>query len=242
MDILRAIGFVFLCLIFCSSCGEIISKEESTVEKVEGVQEGDMFGFQKRSTGTLEEKMLELNRIGLQLNAGRSLKEILGSGDREEFETEGFDTLLFTLANEVETGQGAGESYTNQLYSFDTECIEDTGDYALVAMRIAEMFRDQFVITAVTDNIDWDSERAVLSFECQGKVYSKKVALDGDWFDPQVLELFIRVSTDMKSERKLGIGITDDQTLFLCVMTPKQMKMFNNLTGSSMRVLLESDL
>lgn len=201
-----------------------------------------MFGFKKKSPKTLEEKIAALAEVGVVVNPERTIEEMLESYGREEYEQEGFDSLLFTLASEVESGLGAGACYTNQLYSFDTECIEDHGDYARIAMRFAEMFRDEFEIKAISDKVDCDNETAELRFECGDKRYHKAFVLTDDWLDVEVFELFIQASNDMKSQRKIGFADSDGQDIWLCVMTLSQMKAFNKLTGQSMRVMTVSDL
>lgn len=196
-----------------------------------------MFGFKKKSPKTLEDKIAALAEVGVVVNLERTIEEMLESNGREEYEREGFDSLLFTLANEVETGFGAGAYYTNQLYSFDTECIEDHGDYARIAMRFAEMFRNEFEITAIADKVDLDAEIAELSFECGEKKYRMELMVDNDWLDVNVFELFIQVADDMNSKRKIGVTDPDGQDIRLSVMTPGQMNAFNKMTGQSMEVM-----
>jgi len=186
-----------------------------------------MFGFKKKSPKTLEEKIEALAVVGVVVDPERTIEEMLESNDRKEYEQDGFDSLLFTLANEVETGLGAGAYYTNQLYSFDTECVEGDGDYARIAMRFADMFKDNFEIKAIADKVDWDNKTAELSFECGGKRYRKEFELNDDWFDVEAFGLFIQASSDMNSQREIGFTKSGGQGIWLCVMTPVQMKAFN---------------
>ena len=201
-----------------------------------------MFGFKKKMPMTLEQKIAALAEAGVVVDPERTIEEILESNDREEYEEEGFDSLLFTLANEVETGLDAGAYYTNQLYSFDTECVEGDGDYARIAMRFAEMFQGEFEIKAIADKVDWDNKTAELSFECGGKRYHRDLVMDDDWLDAKVFELFVQAENDMNSQRKIGFTDSDGQDILLCVMTPRQMKAFNKLTGQNMRVMTVGDL
>lgn len=201
-----------------------------------------MFGFKKKRGLTLEEKLQMLAQVGVVMEPGRSIEELLESFGREQYEEDDYDDLLFVLSNEVETGPGAGASYTRQLYSFDTECIEDDGDYAKITNRFAEMFRDEFEISCIEDKVDWDTKTAELSFQCHGKKYFIEPEFQNDWFDAKVLGLFLQVSDDLNSSKKIGIAPPDGQAMQLCVMTPSQMKAFSNLTGLQMRVLTARDL
>gem|GEM_PF-5642564 len=201
-----------------------------------------MFRFKKKSLLTLEDKIEKLAEVGVVVDPERTIEEMLVSFNREEYELKGFDSLLFVLANEIESGPGAGAYFTNQLYTFDAECIEDDGDYARIAMRFAEMFQDEFEISEIADKVDWDNNYAEMSFECGGKRYHKEFVLDGDWFDVSVIKLFIEASNDMNSQRKIGFADSDGQEIYLSVMTPIQMKAFSELTGQVMRVLTTNDL
>lgn len=228
--------------VFSLGCSKVTSSESEASASNVSEQEDEMFGFKKKAPTTLEEKIEALAAVGVVVDPERTIEEMLESNDREAYEEKGFESLLFTLALEVETGLGAGAYYTNQLYWFDTECIEDTGDYARVAMRFAEMFRDEFEIKDISDKVDWDNESAELSFECGGKRYHKSFVLDSDWLDVAVFELFIQASADMDSLSKIGFTDSDGQDIRLCVMTLKQMKAFNKLTGQNMRVMTVGDL
>ena len=202
-----------------------------------------MFGFRKKTKfpTSLEDRLEALSQFGIKLNKDASIEDLLVSGDRSEYESDSLALLLMMLGSEVETGINSGAYFTNQLWNLDTERIEDSGDYWRIILRFDEMFENQLTLTKIQDKVDYDEQEAWVSFESNGKVYQADLEFDDDWMDPNVLKLIIAAATDAGTERILGIGEPDGQSMNLCVMTPQQMKQLNMLTGTNYQPLKLAD-
>ena len=85
---------------------------------------------------TLEQKLEVLAGCGLKLSDPFTVDDLLRSESREEYENPGFDSVLVGLGLTEE--QKPWRNHSVNLWHFDTECIEDHGDYKQIVERMAE--------------------------------------------------------------------------------------------------------
>ncbi len=71
---------------------------------------------------TLEQQIATLAELGLHLNEGRTIDDLLDSLPRKDYEAQPFDLILFTYGIEVER-EPWGRFFSSQVWNFDTECI-----------------------------------------------------------------------------------------------------------------------
>ena len=87
---------------------------------------------------TLEEQLAALDAIGIKLNEGATVEDLLYSYDRAEYEKQPFDALLFMLGSEIER-EPWGRYFSSVAWNFDAECIVENGDYVRIVNRLAEL-------------------------------------------------------------------------------------------------------
>jgi hypothetical protein len=110
---------------------------------------------------TLEEKLAVLEECGLRLAPPFSVDELLQSWNRRDFEKEGFDLVLVGLGMTEE--KEPWRHHCVNLWHFDTECIEDSGDYKRIAARMMEMSQGSLVLQNIEDHVDTEKNQAWLS-------------------------------------------------------------------------------
>ena len=137
---------------------------------------------------TLEAKLEELKACGLQLAPPFTIDELLKSWDRSEYEKEGFDLVLFGLGMTEE--QEPWRYHSVNLWHFDTECIEDNGDYKNIAERFAEMTQGSLRLEDVKDHVDIEAGEAWLSFRFKGKQIKLDWKVRDDWVDETIFHKF----------------------------------------------------
>src|SRR3989338_10102426 len=84
---------------------------------------------------TLEEQIQILAKCGICLNAGTTIDDLLAVFDRTEYEKNPFTMLMAVMGGEKEMKEG--EWMSDNVWHFDTECIEDHGDYTRIAQRLS---------------------------------------------------------------------------------------------------------
>ena len=89
----------------------------------------------------LEQQLAKLAELGLKLNDGVTVNDLIYSWKREAYEERPFDLILFVLGIEVER-KPWGRPVCSHVWNFDTECIRATGDYAGIVKRLCGVAGD----------------------------------------------------------------------------------------------------
>jgi hypothetical protein len=140
-------------------------------------------------TLTLEQKLELLSACGLRQSDPFKPEDLLTSWGREEYEKPGFDLVLVALGMTEE--QEPWRNHCINLWHFDTECIEDHGDYKRITERMVEMTQGSLPLENIQDHIDLDKEEAWFSFAFRGKEIKVKCKVEDDWVDSTIFARFV---------------------------------------------------
>jgi hypothetical protein len=144
----------------------------------------------------LEEQLARLRSVNICLNDGVTIDELLHTYDREEYEKEPFDALMFVLGIEVER-EPWGRYFSNVACNLDMECIGDPGSYAAIIEALARLTERVGVITDVEDTVSVGDESGVLKYTVAGQRRILDVEVDNDWADPAVVT---QILSDIESQ------------------------------------------
>lgn len=156
-----------------------------------------MWPFRKKQSAketppeTLEEKLEVLASCGFALNPEFSIADVLSSWDRSDFEEPGYLNTLLCLGMTQE--EPPWKPWTQNLWHFDSECIEGDGSYTDLANRMVEMAEGSLPLTEIEDHVDIVEEEAWLSFKLHGKAYKIPCEVNDDWVDFNILRHFVRL-------------------------------------------------
>ncbi len=117
---------------------------------------------QKRAKLSVEAQLENLFACGLSLKPDVNKDILFSAHERKDFERNPYLLLLIVLGGEAEE-----EPYgflSLNIWHFDTECIEDHGDYARIAMRMEELAGGDFSLEGIEDFIDLEVGKAWLAF------------------------------------------------------------------------------
>ena len=150
--------------------------------------------FRRNPSGpvTFEQQLSTLEGCGIKLAPGVAPEAMLGSIGREAFEAEPYRLLLICMGGEAENEAQAGETGhpSDNIWHFDTECIEDQGAYVTIARRLSELAQGALPLEDVTDHIDIDAGEAHVAFRLAGQDYHWEATVDNDWVDASILSRF----------------------------------------------------
>lgn len=175
---------------------------------------------------TLEEQLRVLSECGFARRVDAS--SLLESFDRDSFEDEPWLLTCIVLGSEIE-GSDPPAYRTNALYGFDTECIEDRGDYARVVQRLADVA--ELPLRSIRDHVDVEEGTAWVEFELDGRTVRWGATLDDDWFDGTILARFARLLDEREMPRRLLLVETGDQSCLVGCATEAQRAMLAERTG-----------
>ncbi len=140
---------------------------------------------------TMEHKLDILADCGLSLSDAFKPEDLLKSWGREEYEKPGFDIVLVGLGMTEE--QEPWRNHCVNLWHFDTECIEDDGDYKQIVERMVEMAQGSLPIVNIQDHVDVEKEEAWFSFTFQGKEARVDCKVEDDWVDSTSFMTFVEL-------------------------------------------------
>jgi hypothetical protein len=130
---------------------------------------------------TIEKKLDALARCGLKLKEQFGVPDLVASWGREALDEPGWNLALVCLGMTEE--KPPWTPHCENLWHFDTECIEGDGSYVRIAKRMAEISRGSLPLSDIQDHVDNDEGTAWLRFHCQGKPVQIHCDVQDDWVD-----------------------------------------------------------
>jgi hypothetical protein len=182
----------------------------------------------------LEDKLAVLGKCGFVLAPPFTVDDLLASWARQDLEEPGYDMVLVGLGGTEER-----EPWRNRcvnLWHFDTECIEDDGDYVAIAKRMAEMTQGGVSLTEIQDHVDVEAREAWLSFVTGGQRIRIDCTVKDDWVDEAVLNRFQSLLTQSAHSKTFVYYDTGGQDCIIGCVTREQLKELQS-HGVGFRVL-----
>lgn len=175
---------------------------------------------------TLEEQLAALDAIGIKLNEGATVEDLLYSYDRAEYEKQPFDALLFILGSEIER-EPWGRYFSSVAWNFDAECIVENGDYVRIVNRLAELAGVSNYMSGVTDSVDLDAGVATLEYTLDGQTRSLTPIVNDDWADADTVNVIL---SDLERDGRYFYGIDNGQSTILYYLDEQTAGQLRTLT------------
>lgn len=178
----------------------------------------------------MEMQLNNLEEIGISLNSDIKINEIFNVVKRKDIENEPYIFLLIALGGEIETSDGEWISISDDIWYFDTECIEDNGIYVEIIERLIKMSRGYLSLNNIEDCVDIDSNIAWISFNFNEKFYRWDLEVEDDWFDMALIQKLNKILSDYEYDKKFAVSVVD-QTCLIGFFNEEQLNKINILTG-----------
>lgn len=151
-----------------------------------------LFKRNRTDRHSFEQQLSTLASCGIKLAPDVAPEALLESFDREAFEAEPYRLLLVCMGGEAESESQAGETGypSDNIWHFDTECIEDHGDYAAIARRMKDLAQGELPLEDITDYVDIEAGEAHVTFRLAGQFYRWDAKVEDDWVDASILSRF----------------------------------------------------
>lgn len=180
---------------------------------------------------SLEQQLETLAQLGLTLNEGVTVNDLLYSWDRADYENQPFDTILFMLGCEIEC-EPWGRPFCDRVWNFDLECInEGTGSYAAIVQNLCRVAGRPGLATEVEDFVDIKKRTAWLRYTMDGQKRHYNIAVDNDWADPQTTDAIMR---DIEREGRQFYAKGNGQAVILFYLDSVTAEKLNALTGNAL--------
>lgn len=126
------------------------------------------------------------------------MSDLEASWGRDQLDQPGWGFALICLGMDSEV---TGQPHSPNVWHFDTECIEDHGDYARIATRMADMTQGSLVLTDVKDYVDVQAGKAWLEFTCADQPFHIDCEVTDDWVDTGIFRHFVDLLADRDPKR-----------------------------------------
>jgi hypothetical protein len=137
----------------------------------------------------IEDKLRLLADCGLKLRKQFGVPDLVKSWGREALDGPGYDLALVCLGMTQE--EPPWTPHCDNLWHFDTECVEDDGDYVRIAKRMEQMAMGSLPLSDLQDHVDIEGETAWLRFRCRGEPVQIDCVVNDDWVDGTVFRHFV---------------------------------------------------
>jgi hypothetical protein len=183
---------------------------------------------------TLEQQLAALAEIGLGPDDGVTAEDFLQAFDRKKYEDRPFNLVLFVLGIEVEQGSRV-RPVCSRVWNFDTECIEGTGDYVGIIMRLCRVADQPDAITDVSDFVDLDAGEAWLKYKVRGADRDWPVEVNDDWADTLALSY---VMDDLECDGHRFYFVENGQAMVLYYLDARKAADLNRLSNNAVKPVL----
>jgi hypothetical protein len=183
----------------------------------------DAAGTSTSVAGELE----QLAGIGIRMRPGISHDDLLLSLSRRRSPVDWLG-LLCVLGSEVK--REAWERVSDDIWHFDTECIEDHGDYVLLVNRFVILTKGALPLTDIHDHVDIEQGKAWVEFTLDGKKEHWDLEVSDDWFDPGLYSRLQELVTARGNGRRffiVGLG----QDALICFGDDQMKQALSKLSG-----------
>ncbi len=126
---------------------------------------------------------------------------------------------------------GDSGSPSDNIWHFDTECIEDHGDYARIAKRMKILAQGDLPIEDILDYVDVDNREAHLSFRLRGIDFLWQAKVEDDWIDPSILSRFANLLETSGATRRFTYIDLGGQDCLIGCSTREEQTRLQKLTG-----------
>ena len=137
---------------------------------------------------TLEQKLATLEQCGIRLSEPFTVNDLLQSTRRHRYDKSEYDTLLVEMG--MEPDEEPYQKRSANVWYFDTEAIEDHGDYIRIAERMVELTQGSLSLQDIKDYVDIENDEAWLTFTFKGKPMKLDFHVQDDWIDTSIFRKF----------------------------------------------------
>ena len=183
----------------------------------------------------LETQLEKLAALGLCLNEGITIDDLLHSLDRSVFEANPFDSILHTLGIEVER-EPWGRWMCDRVWNFDTECIYSTGDYVNIVKRLCLLTGNTQVVN-ILDFVDLDEGTAWLEYSIDSRKQRHEIEVNDDWADTLALTY---VMEDLQQDDKQFYTKDNGQAMLLFYLDRHTAIALNDLCDDALEPVIPS--
>ena len=191
----------------------------------------DLFRPRRRSPVPLETQLGTLVGCGIALAPGLTPDILTSVIPRDTLEAEPY-LLTLTLMGGGGEDEAMGSGFlSDHIWHFDTECIENHGDYAAIARRMQTLAQGDLPLEEIQDHVDVEEGEAWIAFRLGGQAYRWEAKVEDDWVDDRILTRFADLLVEQRRGRRFTYIDLGGQDCLIGCSTPAQRSALRERTG-----------
>jgi hypothetical protein len=181
----------------------------------------------------LESQLAKLAELGLVLNDGITIDDLIYSNDRSTYENNPFDPILHVLGIEVER-EPWGRWICDRVWNFDTECISGTGNYVKIVKRLC-LLAGNTELVDIVDFVDLEANSGWLEYTIDGRKQRHTIEISDDWADTLALTY---VMEDLQQDDKQFYTKDNGQAMLLFYLDREVAIALNDLCDDALEPII----
>jgi len=121
--------------------------------------------------------------------------------------------------------------FTNRVWDFDTEAIEDHGAYVEIMRNLERISRGELKFDNLKDYVDIEEGKAWVSFSINGQDFRWDLVVDNDWVDPQLFTKVVELTRQLNTKGRYTYFDTGGQNAVVGFETPESRAAIIKATG-----------
>lgn len=186
----------------------------------------DVSQYQKVS---LDKQINVFKELGFTLNPGVSYDQVIELAGKNNLENEPYALLYYYYS--IEIGDSPWITTSNNCWHFDMEYIEDEEAYVSILQNLERISNGELFFKNKSDVVDWDNERASVSFEIKGDKYNWELEFDYDWADPNFFSMIVQLTEKYNTKGRFTYYSDGGQDLIIGWATPNELNEIRDKTG-----------
>lgn len=201
--------------------------------KGEGSGRGKKVNEVSPDSGSLAEQLRMLAECGIRLSPAVAPEYISSRFSSKGSEKDSYRLLLCALGGEIETQEDIEHAgyLSDDIWHFDTECIEGDGSYVAIAERMSTLAQGELPLRNIDDRVDFEEGVAWLSFTLDDQPHKWPLKVDDDWVDPALFDRFAELLASRKSGKRFTYINLGGQDCLIGCATPEQRACLAARTG-----------
>lgn len=179
---------------------------------------------------SLETQLEKLASLGIYPKDEDFMEWISDEWGRDSVEYDPYNLLLFSLGGEREV-DNTWKPLSEEVYSFDTECVEDDDSYQIVLERLVALTKGEVEISDISSMVNHEDGTSSLSFRYKDNNYQWDLDYEDDWFDHAVISKINGLLKETNST-KYFYACSPDQTLTVIYAARSIVDELNNIVSS----------
>lgn len=207
----------------------IVSLFSNSSNEVNGQGPPPPVQVQNRNSPSFDEQWSVFKSLGFELTSETLIADFEKLKSDKLIVEQPFSHLYMELGRGLQ--REPWTPFTNRVWDFDTEAIEDHGAYVEIMRNLERISRGELKFDNLKDYVDIEERKAWVSFSINGQDFRWDLVVDDDWVDPQLFTKVVELTRKLNTKGRYTYFDTGGQNAVVGFETPESRAAIIKATG-----------